>query len=548
MAPTGTNLAMTWAEVIAFLSANGVGGSVANGSITNAKLAPMVATTLKGRGAFSGDGEPQDLTPAQVKTSLALVKADVGLGFVDNTSDYNKSISASTQAALDLKQTVDGDLTTIAALSPASGSVIQGTGLAWTAATPAQQKTALAITTADVTGLGSLASKSTIVSADITDLTIATADIADGAVTPIKMATMLANTIMGNNQGGANAPLNLTPANVAAMLPLFTTTLRGLVPIPGAVNGFFLSDNGNWMLPSKAQVGLGSVDNTADTAKPVSTAQQTALNLKVDKTTTITTTYPLLGGASLANNLTLDIGLFNTTQAGAVPPPGSLTGAYLKDNGTWATPPSITDGDKIDITVSGGGAFWQIDANAITTAKIIDGAVTLPKLANLSGQTIMGNSTGGANVVTALSVATVKTMLAFTKTDVGLANVDNTSDLNKPVSTAQQAAIDASVLVGALVSTNSGTSINPLSTDAGKFILLTGAAPISITVNAPGPAGFVVGAEVHYMRDTAQTVTFSPGSGTIWSVDNKVTIRAQNGVVTAKVITSSRWALFGDLI
>lgn len=34
----------------------------------------------------------------------------------------------------------------------------------------------------------------------------------------------------------------------------------------------------------KGDVGLGNVDNTADTAKPVSTAQQTALNLKVDKT------------------------------------------------------------------------------------------------------------------------------------------------------------------------------------------------------------------------------------------------------------------------
>ena len=33
---------------------------------------------------------------------------------------------------------------------------------------------------------------------------------------------------------------------------------------------------------SKSMVGLGSVDNTADTAKPVSTAQQTALNLKAD--------------------------------------------------------------------------------------------------------------------------------------------------------------------------------------------------------------------------------------------------------------------------
>lgn len=37
-----------------------------------------------------------------------------------------------------------------------------------------------------------------------------------------------------------------------------------------------------------SDVGLGSVDNTADTAKPVSTPQQTALNLKSDKVTATT--------------------------------------------------------------------------------------------------------------------------------------------------------------------------------------------------------------------------------------------------------------------
>lgn len=39
------------------------------------------------------------------------------------------------------------------------------------------------------------------------------------------------------------------------------------------------------------------------------------------------------------------------------------------------------------------------------------------------------------------SVATAKTNLALVKADVGLGNVDNTSDVNKPVSTAQAAAI-----------------------------------------------------------------------------------------------------------
>lgn len=39
---------------------------------------------------------------------------------------------------------------------------------------------------------------------------------------------------------------------------------------------------------TKAMVGLGNVDNTSDADKPVSTAQQTALNLKADNTQTFT--------------------------------------------------------------------------------------------------------------------------------------------------------------------------------------------------------------------------------------------------------------------
>jgi hypothetical protein len=40
-------------------------------------------------------------------------------------------------------------------------------------------------------------------------------------------------------------------------------------------------------------------------------------------------------------------------------------------------------------------------------------------------------------------MAQLKTDLALTKSDVGLSNVDNTSDANKPISTATQTALDA---------------------------------------------------------------------------------------------------------
>lgn len=41
----------------------------------------------------------------------------------------------------------------------------------------------------------------------------------------------------------------------------------------------------------------------------------------------------------------------------------------------------VTDGDKGDITVSSSGASWTINAGAVVTADIADGAVTRAKLA-----------------------------------------------------------------------------------------------------------------------------------------------------------------------
>lgn len=56
---------------------------------------------------------------------------------------------------------------------------------------------------------------------------------------------------------------------------------------------------------SKANIGLGNVDNTADTAKPISTAQQKALDGKVDKVTgkgLSTNDYTTAEKQNVANN------------------------------------------------------------------------------------------------------------------------------------------------------------------------------------------------------------------------------------------------------
>ena len=79
--------------------------------------------------------------------------------------------------------------------------------------------------------------------------------------------------------------------------------------------------------------------------------------------------------------------------------------------------------------------------------------------------------------------------ITITKSDLGLANVDNTSDINKPVSTAQAAA-DAAVLVAANAYTDAHTHGGgggglPVATGAGSLLSSVGAGSTYAPLNIP---------------------------------------------------------------
>lgn len=137
---------------------------------------------------------------------------------------------------------------------------------------------------------------------------------------------------------------------------------------------------------------------------------------------------------------------------------------------------SIPDGDKGDITVTNDGATWTID----------NGTVTNAKMASMSANTFKGRGTG-SGAPQDLTVAQVKTALAIN-------NVDNTSDADKPISTATATALASKVdtsLIGAA---------NGLATlDSDQKIPVSQLPSIAISDT------FVVGSEAAMLALDAQT-------------------------------------------
>lgn len=70
--------------------------------------------------------------------------------------------------------------------------------------------------------------------------------IANNVITNAKLAQVPTLTIKGNNTGGAANVADLTVVQVNAILPVFTSTLNGLVPFSGGGTTNFLRADGTW--------------------------------------------------------------------------------------------------------------------------------------------------------------------------------------------------------------------------------------------------------------------------------------------------------------
>ena len=86
-----------------------------------------------------------------------------------------------------------------------------------------------------------------------------------------------------------------------------------------------------------------------------------------------------------------DVGLTVTRQDVEFPITLNIVGAVESDGGS-----GISDGNKGDITVSGSGAVWNINAGVVGTTELADRSVTAPKLFEVGHEKLIGRHGAGA--------------------------------------------------------------------------------------------------------------------------------------------------------
>jgi len=109
------------------------------------------------------------------------------------------------------------------------------------------------------------------------------------------------------------------------------------------------------------------------------------------------------------------------------------SGQVLTTNGggsfVWADPASGSGSGLTAVTASQGLSTTTPTPGTINVG-VIDGALALSKLIPIATGTFLGNNTGTLNYPAPISATTLKSMLALTKSDVGLGNVQNVDQTN----------------------------------------------------------------------------------------------------------------------
>jgi len=518
--------------------------------------------------------------PTFTGTVSGITKSMVGLGSVDNTADTAKPVSTATQTALDLKAPLASPTFTGTVGLPATTSI----GLA-----SADEIATLNGATSNIQAQIDL--KAPIASPTFT-----------GTVNGITKA-MVGLTNVENTADLVKPISTATQSALDLKAPLASPTFTGTVSLPSTTSIGNISALELDLLNGASSNIQGQIDLKAPLASPTFTGTVT---LPVGTVTT-----GMIADGAVATADIADLAVTTGKIADA-----AVTTAKIADDSI--TSAKIVAGTIVNSDINASAAIdWTklaisstVDSTEIGYVNGVTSAIQTQLTAGVTALSTHEADTTSIHGIadTSLLVTTTGTQTLTNKTitspsglvkaDVGLANVDNTADSAKPVSTAQATAIatakseaiaSATAQVDALltgapaalntldelaaalgddanfaasVTTSLGLkvdSLTPISqktasytlsslTERDDLIEMGSASPITLTIPTDATLNFPIGTSIDILQTGAGQVTIAPVSGTVTvNATPGLKLRTTWSSCTLLKRAANTWVVFGDL-
>jgi hypothetical protein len=249
---------------------------------------------------------------------------------------------------------------------------------------------------------------------------------------------------------------------------------------------------------TKSMVGLGNVDNTADSAKPISTAAQTALDLKAPLASPALTGTPTAPTAAAGTN---------TTQVATTAFVGTAVSNLV------ASAPAALDTLNELATALGNDASFSTTITNALAAKAPLASPTFTGTNTVANITVSGTSNMSANGVQ---------FSDGTQTKVGVPSITTIAQKT------------ASYTLAAL-------------TERDSMIEMNSASATTLTVPTNATIAYPVGTSIDVLRVGAGAVDVAAAAGVTINATPGLKLRAQWSSATLVKRATDTWVLLGDL-
>jgi len=291
-----------------------------------------------------------------------------------------------------------------------------------------------------------------------------------GAITLAKTADMATASVLYRKTAGTGVPEVNTLATLKTDLGL-TGTNSGDQTIPTVSDTAYDATSWNTNTDAPTKNAVRDKIETMDTSIATNTAKVTYPSADATKVGHITVTQAVdidtIESDTATNNAKISFDSTSSTRL------ANTSGTNTGDNATNTQ----YSGLVTNATHTG-------DATGSTALTIAANAVTNAKAAQMATKTYKGRTTAATGNSEDVAVATLKTDLVLVKADVGLGNVDNTSNATERAATATLSGkrIDQRIVSAASYTTNTGSSLDVSTTDVFVITAQAGA----LLFNSPG--------------------------------------------------------------